>query len=70
MIVIFTLVLISACSLFAATVSDLVYSVQIGAYPNQEEAQNLADEFIQKGFSPVFVVNKEGDYAYKVRWLK
>jgi pentatricopeptide repeat protein len=57
-----------AIPLFSEPVSESVYSVQIAAYPNQEEAQNTADEFIQKGFSPVFIVNKEGEYAFKVRW--
>jgi hypothetical protein len=68
MIIIFFFILAASSSLFSGTISDLVYSVQIGAYANQAEAQTLADEFLQKGFSPVFIVNKEGDFAFKVRW--
>lgn len=42
----------------AETASDIIYRVQLGAYRNKENAQNLVEELEKKGYKPFIAVGK------------
>lgn len=42
----------------AETASDVIYRVQLGAYRNKENAQNLVEELEKKGYKPFIAVGK------------
>ncbi|HNT36584.1 MAG TPA: SPOR domain-containing protein, partial [bacterium] len=58
------LLFVAVCSVDARTVT--IYRIQLGAYPTKVEAEAKKASAEAEGFSPVYVIEKDGEFPWKV----